>query len=79
MQVSILEAKNNLSNLIDLIETGKEDNMIISRYGKPVVKMAVYNDVQVSKRIGGAKGRMKTPAGLDQHNDEIATLFVDGL
>ena len=79
MQVSILEAKNNLSNLIDLIETGKEDNVIISKYGKPVVKMVVYNDVQVSKRIGVAKGRLKSPTDLDQHNDEIATLFGCGL
>jgi len=40
LQVNILEAKTDLSRLIKLIETGKEDNIIIARYGKPVVKMS---------------------------------------
>ena len=52
MQVNILEAKTELSKLIRLIETGKEDQIIIARYGKPVAKMTVYNDTPVSKRIG---------------------------
>ena len=47
MQVNILEAKTGLSKLIKLIETGKEDHIIIARYGKPVVKMTVYNDAPV--------------------------------
>ena len=75
MQVSILEAKTNLSNLVRLVESGKEENVIIARYGKPVVKMVVYNEVPVSKRIGIAKGKLKSPADLDQYNDEIAEMF----
>ena len=43
MQVNILEAKTELSKLIRLIETGREDQIIIARYGKPVAKMTVYN------------------------------------
>ncbi|MCI8827694.1 MAG: prevent-host-death protein [Ruminiclostridium sp.] len=75
MQVNILEAKTELSKLIRLIETGKEDQIIIARYGKPVAKMTVYNDTPVSKRIGIAKGKLKSPEDLDQHNDEIVELF----
>ncbi len=75
MQVNILEAKTRLSNLVQLIETGKEDQIIIARYGKPVAKMVVYNDVPVSKRIGVAKGKLKSPEDLDQYNEEIAALF----
>ena len=75
MQVNILEAKTNLSNLARLIETGKEERIIIARYGKPVVKMVLYNDVPVSKRIGVAKGKLKSPDDLDQYNDEIAGMF----
>ena len=37
MQVNILEAKTELSKLIRLVETGKEESVIIARYGKPVV------------------------------------------
>ena len=79
MQVNILEAKTNLSNLVRLIETGKEDKVIIARYGKPVVKMVVYNEAPVSNRIGVAKGKLKSPADLDGHNDEIAALFGGGI
>jgi len=79
MQVNILEAKTNLSNLVRLIETGKEEYVIIARYGKPVVKMVVYNDAPVSKRIGVAKGKLKSPMDLDRHNEEIAELFGGAL
>ena len=75
MQVNILEAKTNLSNLVKMIETGKEEQIIIARYGKPVVKMVVYNDVPVSKRIGVAKGRLQSPKDLDQDNAAIAEMF----
>ena len=75
MQVNILEAKTNLSNLVKLIETGKEDHIIIARYGKPVVKMVIYNDAPVSKRIGAAKGM---PDDFDADNEYIADLFMGG-
>lgn len=75
MQVNILEAKTNLSSLVKLVETGKEDSVVIARYGKPVVKLVLYTDVPVSKRIGIAKGKLKSPDDLDKYNNEIAELF----
>ncbi len=75
MQVGVLEAKTSLSNLVRIVETGEEDSVIIARYGKPVAKIVVCNDTPVSKRIGIAKGRLKSPADLDQYNDEIAEMF----
>ena len=75
MQVNILEAKTKLSSLVRMVETGQEDMVVIARYGKPVVKITVFNDTPVSKRIGIAKGRLKTPVDLDQDNEEIAAMF----
>lgn len=75
MQVNILEAKTNLSHLVKMLENGKEESVIISRYGMPIVKMVKYTDVPVSRRIGVAKGKLVSPADLDQHNGEIAGLF----
>jgi len=75
MQVNILEAKTNLSNLVRMVETGQEESIIIARYGKPVVKMVLCNDAPVSKRIGIAKGKLKSPDDLDKYNDEIAAMF----
>ena len=75
MQVNILEAKTNLSSLVRMVESGQEDMIVIARYGKPVVKITVFNDAPVSKRIGIAKGRLKTPVDLDRDNEEIAAMF----
>ena len=75
MQVNILEAKTNLSSLIRLLETGREEKIIIARHGKPVVKMVVFHDIPVSKRIGIAKGKLKSPADLDLYNKEIEEMF----
>ena len=76
MQVSIFEAKANLSNLVRLVEAGKEDKIIISRYGKPVVKLVIYNDdTPVENRIGIAKGKLKTPVDLDRDNLMIQEMF----
>jgi antitoxin (DNA-binding transcriptional repressor) of toxin-antitoxin stability system len=75
MQVSVLEAKTNLSKLVKLVESGKEDEIIIARYGKPVVKMVICNDTPISKRIGVAKGKIKAPDDIDKYNDEIVNLF----
>ena len=79
LQDNMLEAKTDLSKLIKLIESGKEDSVIIARYGKPVVKMSSYNDSPVSSRIGIAKGKFEAPADLDQGNGEIAELFEGSL
>ena len=79
LQVNILEAKTDLSRLIKLIETGKEGNIIIARYGKPVVKMSIYKDIPVSNRIGIAKGKFEVPADLGQDNSKIAALFEGSL
>lgn len=79
MQVNILEAKTNLSNLVRLIETGKEEFIVIARHGKPVVKMEIYNDVPASKRIGIAKGKLRSPDDLDKYNQEIDEMFGGAL
>ena len=75
MQVNVSEAKTNLSNLVRLIETGKEEYIIIARNGRPVAKIMAYNDIPVSKRIGVAKGKLKSPVDIDRHNDEMAEQF----
>lgn len=79
LQVNILEAKTDFSRLIKLIESGKEDNIIIARYGKPIVKMSIYNDSPISNRIGIAKGKFEVPADLDKDNNELEELFRGGL
>ena len=75
MQVNIQEAKTNLSNLVRMVETGEEEAVVIARYGKPVAKIVMFEETPVSRRIGVAKGKLKSPVDLDQYNDEIAAMF----
>ena len=79
MQVNILEAKTDLSRLVRLIETGKEERIVIARYGKPVVEMKVYHDEQTSNRIGAAKGKLRSPDDLDKYDKEIEEMFGGGI
>ena len=78
MQVNILEAKTNLSNLVRLVETGQEVYITIARYGKPVAQIVPCADKPASKRIGIAKGKLKSPTNFDKYNDEIAAMFEGG-
>ena len=75
MEVNISEAKMNLLHFLQLIETGKEDMIVIARNGKPVVKMTAVQEKPGSPRIGVAKGKLKTPKDLDKWNDEIIPMF----
>ena len=74
-QVSILEAKTDLSKLVRMIEIGSEESIVIARHGKPVVKMMLYSESPANKRIGTAKGKIKVPADFDKFNEEINALF----
>ena len=75
MQVSIVEAKRDLSKLIRLLETGKEDTILVTRHGKPVIKMTHIEEVPISKRIGVARDRFKASEDFDAANDDVCTLL----
>ena len=79
MQVNILEAKTDLSKLIRLLESRREDYITVARNGKPVVKITLINEVPVSKRIGAAKGKFTVHGDFDKDNEEIAELLSGGV
>ena len=56
--VNMLEAKSNLSKLVDAVESGAENEVIIARNGKPVARIVpLARPVpDVSKRLGIAEG-----------------------
>ena len=78
MQVNILPAKTDFSKLVRILESKREDTIVVSRYGKPVVKITLYDETPVSKRIGVAKGKFKSPVDLDMDNAEIAEMLSGG-
>lgn len=76
MQVTIHEAKTQLSRLIAAAERGEE--VIIARRDKPVVRLSMVEEYSGKTRIGGLKGsKFKMGANFDAHalNAEIAKTF----
>ena len=76
MQVNVADAKRDFSRLIRLLETKKENSIIVARNGKPVVKMTFVNEVPVSERIGIAKGKFTAPEDFDATNDEVYEMLT---
>lgn len=78
MQVNVLEAKTDLSKLIRMLESKREDEITVARNGKPVVKITLVDNIPVSKRIGIAEGKFKSPVDFDADNEEIADMLTGG-
>lgn len=72
-QVNIFDAKTNLSQLIKLLETKQEDEIIIARNGKPVATLIPFVNKKNTKRTGLFNGQMKsmTQEEFDSVNKEI--------
>ncbi|MDO9242903.1 MAG: type II toxin-antitoxin system prevent-host-death family antitoxin [Rhodocyclaceae bacterium] len=75
--VSLFDAKTHLSRLIELIASGNEREIVISRNGKPVARVLPIHE-DTSRRIGLAKGEFEVPDDIDAHNAEVAALFLGG-
>ena len=78
MQVNVLEAKTDLSKLIRMLETKKEDYITVARNGKPIIMMTLINETPVSNRIGIAKGKFTLHGDFDADNDAITDLLSGG-
>jgi antitoxin (DNA-binding transcriptional repressor) of toxin-antitoxin stability system len=74
--VNLFHAKTHLSKLVDQIASGEESEFVISRNGKPVVRMVpIIQNKDVSCRIGVAEGEFTVPENIDSSNEEVAKLF----
>ena len=73
--VNMLQAKSSLSRLVGDIEQGKVREVVIARNGRPAARLVPIEAAPVARRIGIAKGKIKVPADIDKHNDEVARLF----
>ena len=68
-KVNMLEAKTNLSKLVEAVETGKETEIILARNGKPVARIV---PIEAPKRIIGiADGEFDLDFDEFQALDEV--------
>ena len=70
-------AKADLSELVKLIESGQETQIVLERDGKPVAKIEGCPDEPDGRHVilGYAKGKLKYPDDINAFDDEIAELF----
>lgn len=78
LAVNMLQAKSSLSRLVEAIEQGQEREIIIARNGRPAAKLVPIDAMSAGQRIGVAKGKFEVPDSIDEHNDEVARLFMGG-
>ena len=78
LQVSVREAKADLSKLIRLVENKREDEVQIARNGRPIVKIVLIQPIPASKRSGIAEGKFLVPDDLDAGSEEIAASLMGG-
>jgi len=74
--VNMLEAKSNLSRLVDAVQSGAEAEVIIARNGRPAARLVAVRSPQRGRRLGVAKGKFKVPDDFDADNALVAELLA---
>ena len=65
LRYNMFEAKTNLSKIAKTLEDGLEDQVIVARNGKPLLRITLVKTTDTSKRIGLAKGLFTVPDNFD--------------
>ena len=73
--MNMLEAKSNLSRLVEAVETGAQTEIIIARNGRPAARLVPLAPAPRGQRIGIAKGKFTVPATIDADEATIVALF----
>lgn len=80
--VNMLEAKTNLSRLVDAVESGREAEVVIARNGKPAARLVPIEPARRKVRIGLAKGKYGPAPTLEEWNAldaEVLDMFDESL
>ena len=63
MNVSVYDAKTNLSRLLDRAAGGEE--IVITRNGRPVAKLVAATPARKPRKLGTLKGRIRINKNFD--------------
>ncbi len=76
IEVSVYEAKTQLSRLLDLVQNGED--VVIHRHGKPIARLAALTSVGPSP-LGAMLGEFELPEGWDRPlSADESDAFWDG-
>ena len=70
---SVTDAKAKFSQVVESVLQGEE--VIVTKMGKPAVKISAYEPTVASKRLGLMKGRATIPDDFDEWDEEEAKLL----
>ena len=79
MQLDVLEAKTQFSRLIEAVENGREREIVITRGGKPVVRLVSLEPPRPRIQLGLCDGEFAIPDPDDPRDLEIARMFMQGM
>jgi len=72
---NVLEAKTNLSRLIEAVESGAEPEIIIARNGKPAARIVPLAPARKPVRLGLLAGMFEVPESINRDDAIIERLF----
>ncbi|HYN78446.1 MAG TPA: type II toxin-antitoxin system Phd/YefM family antitoxin [Lamprocystis sp. (in: g-proteobacteria)] len=75
---NIVEAKTQLSRLVERVERGIDAEIVIARNDRPVARLVALAAPPVQRRIGVAKGQFVAPDSIDLSHAEIECLMMGG-
>ena len=76
--VNMHDAKSQLSRLVEAVESGEADEVVIARNGRPAARLVpMLSAGRTPVRIGIAKGLFVAPADTQAQDAEVAVLFLE--
>lgn len=73
--VNMLDAKTQLSRLVEAVESGAEAEIIIARNGRPAARLVPVARAIPGQRIGIAKGKFEAPDPDDETDEAVAAML----
>ena len=70
---SVTDAKAKFSQVVESVLQGEE--IIVTKMGKPAVKISAYEPITENKRLGLMKGQATIPDNFCEWNDSEAKLL----
>jgi len=76
--VNMHDAKSQLSRLVEAVESGETDEVVIARNGRPAARLVpMVSAGRTPVRIGIAKGLFVAPADTRAQDAAVAALFLE--
>ena len=68
--VNIFEAKSQLSRLVEAVESGAAEEIVIARNGRPAARLVALRSPRIEKRLGLLVGKIRAPSLAEFNADD---------